>query len=374
MREKNLKLNSLDNSVIGRHPRRLWAEMESLLAVTRNPFKDFHTQVVNPLRDLRIQTELRRDPLKEFRDQMAEVERIVNPVRDLRIQTELRRDPLKEFRDQMAEVERIVNPVRDLRIQTELARGPWQGFRDQMERFNEVRRMVDSSRDLRSQMELARDPFKEFGDQMGRFDKSIVNFTHMLDEIVKPTIPFVSKLSVGIDVFIEPEYPEIGEQPVRIHCPDNPNRPFGEKVFIVCGKDEEAKQTVARWVEKLGLEVVITDEKPSGALTRIEKVERYSDDVTFTVVLLTPDDIGKPKDELGESNFRASQDVILQLGLLIGKYGRDQICFLYKGELELPSGMDGVNLIPMDANGGWILNLIREMEAVGLSIDLHKAI
>ena len=310
MREKShLKLQSLDNSVMVRHSRRLRAEMESLRAVTRNPLKDLHTQVVNPLKGFHVQTELARDPLKEYRTQMAEVERMVNPLRDLRVQTELARDPLKEYRD-----------------------------------------------------------------RMGQLEKSIVNFTHILDEIVKPTIPFISKRSIGLDVFIEPEYPEIGEQPVRIHCPDNPTRSLGEKVFIVCGKDEEAKQTMARWVEKWGLEVVIIDEKPSGALTRIEKVERYSDDVTFTVVLLTPDDVGKPKDELGESNFRASQDVILQLGLLIGKYGRDQICFLYKGELELPSDMDGINLIPMDANGGWILNLIREMQFSGLFLDMSKAI
>ena len=347
----------------------------------RYPFRDFRMaemkRMMNPLRDLRVQMELVRDPFKDFRVQMAKTERVVNPLRDLctekNYMDEMRRvvDDSRRFR---VEMERVVNPLRDLRTEKNYM-DEMRRVVDDSRRFRvEMERVVNPLRDLRVQMELARDPLKGFRDQMRQFDKPIVNFTHILDEIVKSAIPFISTRSVGIDVLIRPEDPEIGKQPVRIHYPDNSDRSFDEKVLILCGRDEEAKQTVARWVEKLGLEVVIIDEKPSGALTRIEKVERYTDDITFTVVLLTPDDVGKPKGELGEPNSRASQDVVLEIGILIGKYDRDRICFLCKGELELPSNMEGIDLVPIDANGGWILNLIKEMEFAGLPINISKAI
>ena len=50
MQKKNLRLNFLDNSVIDRHSRRLYAEIESLHAVMRHPVKDFHAPVMDPLR------------------------------------------------------------------------------------------------------------------------------------------------------------------------------------------------------------------------------------------------------------------------------------------------------------------------------------
>ena len=248
---------------------------------------------------------------------------------------------------------RLADPLKDIRIQ-----------------MVEMKRLNDS---LKMPVRLA-DPLKDICIQMVQIGKSVVNFSHILDQIVMPTAALISTPVVGADVFIEPEHPETVEQPSIVPCLDDLAYSSSKKVFIVCGADKEAKQTVARWIEKLGLEAIIIDEQPSGALTRIEKFERYTDDVDFTVVLLTPDDVGKPKDKLGESSFRASQNVILQVGVLIGKYGRDRICFLCTEELELPSDINGITPVTMDTNDGWILNLIREMESVGLPVDLQKAI
>jgi len=66
-----------------------------------------------------------------------------------------------------------------------------------------------------------------------------------------------------------------------------PNR----KVFIVHGHVDAARETVARFLGILGFEVIILHERPNQGRTIIEKFEANSD-VSFVVVLLTPDDEG----------------------------------------------------------------------------------
>ena len=154
---------------------------------------------------------------------------------------------------------------------------------------------------------------------------------------------------------------------------DTPQHPFGDEVFIVHGRDDGTKQTVARFVEQFGIEATILHEKPSSGLTIIEKIEKYSDDAGFAIVLITPDDVGALKDKADdESNPRARQNVIFELGYFMGKLGRDRVCPLFKGEVEKPSDIDGVVYVPMDSTDGWQLKLATEMKQAGLPVDLNK--
>ena len=67
--------------------------------------------------------------------------------------------------------------------------------------------------------------------------------------------------------------------------------PPSSSVFIVHGHDEAAKQDVARFLERLGLEVIILHERPDKGRTVIDKFEQNAD-VGYTIALLTADDIG----------------------------------------------------------------------------------
>jgi predicted nucleotide-binding protein len=151
-----------------------------------------------------------------------------------------------------------------------------------------------------------------------------------------------------------------------------------KKIFIVHGRDELAKTTIARFLENLKLEPIILHEQSSSSRTLIEKLENYSD-VTFAVVLLTPDDVGtlsenvtltdkKLKEKL---SFRARQNVILELGYFIGKLGRNKVCALYKGNIELPTDYSGIVYISMDDNGAWKQILARELKNIGLEVYLE---
>ena len=150
---------------------------------------------------------------------------------------------------------------------------------------------------------------------------------------------------------------------------------FGNKVFIVHGHDKAAKESVARFLERLDLDVVILHERPNKGRTIIEKLMEESDvDVGYAVVLLTPDDVGKLASEEGEASPRARQNVILELGLFLAKLGRQRVHALYREGVEIPTDYQGVLYTPLDDAGAWQVRLAMELKAVGFEMDLNKLI
>jgi hypothetical protein len=147
-------------------------------------------------------------------------------------------------------------------------------------------------------------------------------------------------------------------------------KPRSEKIFIVHGHDGEARESVARFISSLGLHPIILHEQANRGRTVIEKVEAHGD-VGFAVVLLTPDDLGKAKNGT-ELEPRARQNVLLELGYFFGRLGRENVCALKRGEVEVPSDFAGVVWESMDVGTGWKLSLGRELQAAGYPIDWNK--
>jgi hypothetical protein len=148
--------------------------------------------------------------------------------------------------------------------------------------------------------------------------------------------------------------------------------PPSTKVFLVHGHDEGARESVARFLEKCGFEVVILHEQVSSGRTIVEKIEIHAD-AAFAVVLLTPDDVGGSANPGSPQHPRARQNVILELGYFMGKLGRARVCALKKDNVEIPSDFSGVLYIDFDANSGWKMKLAREIHHAGLPIDMTKA-
>ena len=147
---------------------------------------------------------------------------------------------------------------------------------------------------------------------------------------------------------------------------------ISNKVFIVHGHDESARETVARFLEKLQIEPIILHEQPNEGHTIIEKFENHTADVGFAVVLLTPDDVGAPKDRRDDLEPRARQNVVFELGFFIGKLGRGRVCAL-RGTVETPSDYDGVVYTELDDADGWKMKLFKELKAAGFDVDANRA-
>ena len=147
---------------------------------------------------------------------------------------------------------------------------------------------------------------------------------------------------------------------------------FSKDVFIVHGRDDPAKTEVARLIERSGLNAVILHEQPNVGRTIIEKFEKFGGSAGFAVVLLTPDDVGGP----GRENLhpRARQNVIGEMFWFAGKLGRERVCALKKGDIEMPSDFVGVGYTKMDDLGAWKTELLRELNAAGYEVDWKKAL
>lgn len=154
--------------------------------------------------------------------------------------------------------------------------------------------------------------------------------------------------------------------------PNKPQTPMDKsKVFIVHGHDNAAKEAVARFVEKIGLEAIILHEQASSGKTIIEKIEEYTN-VGFGIVLYTPCDLGASQKEKDHLKPRARQNVVFEHGYLIGKIGRENVCALVKGDIETPNDISGVVYIKMAEGDGWKLAVAKEMKKSGYDVDSNK--
>jgi len=143
------------------------------------------------------------------------------------------------------------------------------------------------------------------------------------------------------------------------------------RVFLVHGQNHGLKDTIARYIEKIGLDPIILHEQPNKGKTLIEKFEAYAD-VGCAVVLLTADDTGSSKQAPTEVEDRARQNVVFEMGFFVGSLGRTHTIALLEKGVKKPSDIDGLVYIPLD-DDSWKLLLVRELKAAGMQVDANRA-
>lgn len=146
------------------------------------------------------------------------------------------------------------------------------------------------------------------------------------------------------------------------------------RIFVVHGSDEEMKQAVAGALGKLGLAPVLMREQPSQGRKIVEKFADYAD-VSFAVVLLSPDDFAYAKDDPpAKRKLRPAQDVIFTLGFFLGRLGKDNVLVFYREfkNFEVSTNFEGVQFTAFDDRGSWKLSLIRELTACGYNVDANR--
>ncbi len=121
-----------------------------------------------------------------------------------------------------------------------------------------------------------------------------------------------------------------------------------KKVFIVHGRDEVAKANLEVLLKEMGLKPIVLHRQADEGQTVIEKFEKHGSDVVYAFILLTPDEIAYLSNEDSfpdnerKKEKRARPNVIFEFGYFVGKLGRNRVCCLYTGDVEIPSDLKGL--------------------------------
>jgi len=151
---------------------------------------------------------------------------------------------------------------------------------------------------------------------------------------------------------------------------------LNNEIFVVYGHDSKAKAELEAMLRRWRLEPLFLDQLPSEGQTIIEKLEKYSGGINYAIVLATPDDEGHRANRPDEKTFRARQNVVLELGMMLAFIGRKKVAILLKEQenMERPSDIQGLIYIPFKDNlqqeAGPLL--AKEMVSQGYSIDVSR--
>lgn len=156
---------------------------------------------------------------------------------------------------------------------------------------------------------------------------------------------------------------------VKTEGPDTISRGPDRRVFIVYGHDLAARDNLELLMHRMELEPIILQNLPAGGDTVIEKLEHYlgqHGNVGFACVLLTPDDEGYRSGAEEEKQYRARQNVILELGMVLARLGRQRVAILIKESVERPSDIAGLIYISFKERVDEVkFQLVKELQNAG---------
>jgi predicted nucleotide-binding protein len=188
-------------------------------------------------------------------------------------------------------------------------------------------------------MRLLSNGNEEINDSIASFNKLFLEyFRQVLQEIINAN-------------------PEIDE--------GDPQRVKGNTVFIIHGHDEHLKTETQLLLTRAGINNLVLHEQPDKGRTIIDKLVEESSTSNYAIALLSPDDV------LEDGSTRARQNVILELGYFIGKLGKERVRLLKKGNIDIPSDMQGVLYEKVDDAGAWKMKICKELMAVGIYVDIE---
>lgn len=138
-------------------------------------------------------------------------------------------------------------------------------------------------------------------------------------------------------------------------------------VFLVHGHDEAFLSQVEAFVRALGVETVVLKKIGGASMSLLQKLLEVGGAARFAIVLLSADDFGASRkqyesaDDVGPRSlqFRARQNVILELGFFYGRLGWENVFVLEKAapklfpNFERPTDLQGVVFDRFDDTGEW---------------------
>ena len=117
----------------------------------------------------------------------------------------------------------------------------------------------------------------------------------------------------------------------------------GQKVFIIHGRDKSSLEVLTKILNERDVKVQTLGAVPRVGFELLEELEDQIEDTDAVLVLMTPDDEGRLKDNVAQLESRARENVIFEAGMACALYRRTKrICFFVVGNTNIPSDIKGL--------------------------------
>jgi predicted nucleotide-binding protein len=153
-----------------------------------------------------------------------------------------------------------------------------------------------------------------------------------------------------------------------------------DAVFVVHGHDSGALAELEQYLASVGVNAVILSRSDESPQSLFQKFMSVAAQAKFAITLLCPDDYGASREQYEESGvadralqFRARQNVILELGFFYGKLGWENVFVVYRRpgrvfpNFERPSDLDGIVFDEM-SDPNWRKKLGARLSAAGFKL------
>jgi predicted nucleotide-binding protein len=154
-----------------------------------------------------------------------------------------------------------------------------------------------------------------------------------------------------------------------------------DSVFVVHGHDTKYLNDVVSFFKGIEIRPVVLKSIRGPSQSLFQKFLKYGREAQFAVILLSADDLGASRRQFDTEGvaqhalqFRARQNVILELGFFYGRLGWENVFVLIKDadkvfpNFERPSDLDGVIFEKVDEAGEWMEQLLAWLTDAGFAV------
>lgn len=151
-----------------------------------------------------------------------------------------------------------------------------------------------------------------------------------------------------------------------------------DSVFVVHGHDLKALAAMEAYLNGVGVRPIVLSKLGGDAQSLLQKFLTTACGARFAIVILSADDMGASREQyeaegVGVSalQFRARQNVVLELGFFYGLLGWENVFVIQKPpdkvfpNFERPSDIAGAVFESMDAAGNWRASLAGKLGEAG---------
>lgn len=179
----------------------------------------------------------------------------------------------------------------------------------------------------------------------------------------------------------------VAELKARPSAPDSENTP-PRSVFVIHGHDEDFLAEIVNFLRELRVEPVVLKRIGGQELSLWQKFTKWSKETRYAIALLSADDFGASRSEYEAAydgqkvgakalQFRARQNVVLELGYFYGYLNWDQVFVLFKRpsnpypRFEMPSDLAGIVYDTVDEAGTWRIELRNRLQKAGFEMAVN---